>query len=111
MTDRIYLVNPPNPLNMKGFPGSLLSLDLWVRKHCPNIVSTIINEEETTTEYLRESLERKLTQAPEDSYFGITCTTATYQDALETARVLREIKPNSTIVLGGHHVDGQEQVI
>lgn len=111
MTNKLYLINPPNPLNMKGFSGSLLSLDLWVRKHCQNTESTIINEEETKGNDLKFSLERKLVHAPERPYFGITCTTATYQDALATARTLKRIRPNSTIILGGHHVDGQEQVI
>lgn len=111
MTNKIYLVNPPNPCDMKGFPGSLLSLDLWVRKHCSGIESTIIDEEHTSQEDLRTSLETKLAGASEDSYFGITCTTATYQDALETAKAIKQVKPKSKIILGGHHVDGQEQVI
>lgn len=111
MTKSLYLVNPPNPLNMKGFPGSLLALDLWVRKRATGVESTIIDEEDTTETDLRSSLESKLTTAPEDSYFGLTSTTATYQDALATARVLKQIRPNSTIILGGHHVDGQEQII
>ena len=111
MTDGLYLVNPPNPLNMKGFPGSLLALDLWVRKNVPGVKSTIIDEEDTPEQELRTSLEEKLVNAPERPYFGLTCTTATYQDALATACVLNEIRPRSTVILGGHHVDGQEQVI
>ncbi len=111
MTNTIYLVNPPNPLNMKGFPGSLLALDLWVRRKLPDVVSTIIDEEETPESRLLESLERKLVSAPENPYIGITSTTATYQDAINSARALKKIRPNSKIILGGHHVNGQEQVI
>ncbi len=111
MTNRIYLVNPPNPLNMKGFPGSLLALDLWVRKKVPGVESTILDEEDTSEQDLRASLETKLANAPENPYFGLTSTTATYQDALATAKVLKQIRPNSKVILGGHHVDGQEQVI
>lgn len=111
MTNKLYLINPPNPLNMKGFPGSLLALDLWVRKKVPTIESIIIDEEDTSEQKLGGSLETKLANAPENPYFGITCTTATYQDALATAKVLRNIRPNSKIILGGHHVEGQEQII
>ena len=111
MIKSLYLVNPPNPLNMKGFPGSLLALDLWVRKRVPGVESTIIDEEDTLEIDLKASLEKKLATAPDKTYFGLTSTTATYQDALATARVLKQIRPNSTIILGGHHVDGQEQII
>ena len=112
MTDKtLYLVNPPNPHNMKGFPGSLLALDLWVRDHVPGVDSTIIDEEETSEDNLRLSLESKLAEAPEDSYFGVTCTTATYQDALTTARAIKDLKPNSTVILGGHHLSGQENIV
>jgi|TARA_B100001971_G_C18246564_1_gene574698 radical SAM superfamily enzyme YgiQ (UPF0313 family) len=96
---------------MKGFPGSLLSLDLWVRKNVPGIESTILDEEETLEQNLRASLESKLADAPQNPYFGLTSTTATYQDALATAKALKEIRPNSKIILGGHHVDSQEQII
>lgn len=111
MTKSLYLVNPPNPLNMKGFPGSLLALDLWARRNVPDVVSSIIDEEDTSEKDLLHSLEGKLATAPENPYFGITSTTATYQDALTTARALKRIRPNSIVILGGHHVDGQEQVI
>src|SRR3989344_4972359 len=100
MTKRLYLVNPPNPLNMKGFPGSLLALDLWARRNVPEVVSTIIDEEDTSEAELVGSLERKLSAAPERPYFGLTSTTATYQDALTTARVLKRIRPQSTVILG-----------
>ena len=108
MVTNLYLVNPPNPLNMKGFPGSLLSLDLWVRKNVPGIESTILDEEETLEQNLRASLESKLADAPQNPYFGLTSTTATYQDALATAKALKEIRPNSKIILGGHHVDSHQ---
>ena len=111
MVKSIYFVNPPNPHNMKGFPGSLLALDLWLRQSQLELKSTILDEEETVHEDLYESLSAKLQGAPEEAYFGITCTTATYQDALKTAMTLRDLRPNSTIILGGHHVTGQEQVI
>jgi radical SAM superfamily enzyme YgiQ (UPF0313 family) len=111
MTKQLYLVNPPNPCDMKGFPGSLLALDLWARKKVPGVESTIIDEENTPEELLSGSLESKLVTAPENPFFGITSTTATYQDALTTAKALKKIRPNSTVVLGGHHVDGQENVI
>lgn len=111
MTKALYLVNPPNPLNMKGFPGSLLALDLWTRKKVPGVESTIIDEEDTDEKHLRASLEEKLAGAPEDPFFGLTSTTATYQDAISTARELKQIRPDSKVILGGHHVNGQEQVI
>ena len=105
MKTKLYLVNPPNPYNMKGFPGSLLSLDLWVRKNVPEVESTIIDEENTHKTKLEKSLESKLIDSSENLYFGLTSTTATYQDAIETAKVLKKLKPKSTIILGGHHDD------
>ncbi len=111
MTESLYLVNPPNPLNMKGFPGSLLALDLWVRRNIPGIESTIIDEEDTLEKELYGSLESKLKDAPQEAYFGITATTATYQDAIMTAKALKKLRPQSKVILGGHHVDGQEEII
>ena len=111
MTNKLYLVNPPNPQNMKGFPGSLLALDLWVKKKVSGVESTILDEEDTLEENLRASIEDKLTHAPEKPYFGLTSTTATYQDALTTARALKQIRPNSLVILGGHHVNSQERII
>jgi radical SAM superfamily enzyme YgiQ (UPF0313 family) len=96
---------------MKGFPGSLLALDLWARRNVAGVESTILDEEDTPINELRTSLEKKLANAPDNPYIGLTSTTATYQDALETARTIKEIRPNSRIILGGHHVSGQEQVI
>lgn len=110
MTKVLYLVNPPNPNNMKGFPGSLLALDLWAREVC-GVESHILNEESTDYQILHLSLEEKLKDAPEDAIFGITATTATYQDALHTALVLRGFRQKSIIILGGHHFDGQQKIV
>ncbi len=96
---------------MKGFPGSLLALDLWVRKHAQEVKSIIIDEEDTPHSDLKDSLTKKLADAQEHSYIGITSTTATYQDAILTAQFVKQIKPRSTVILGGHHVNGQEQVV
>ena len=111
MTKELYLVNPPNPGNMKGFPSSLLSLDLWVRQRCKDVICEILDEEYTSMRDLEDSLKKKLSGAGETPYIGITATTATYQDALGTAAVIKKIKPNAKIILGGHHVTGQERII
>ena len=107
----LALVVPPNPYNMKGFPGSVLALELWVRKHLPDVETLIFDEEDTPKTYLVESLERKLEGIGRNLYVGITCTTATYQDAIQTARAVKQILPDAKTILGGHHVNGQEWVI
>ena len=111
MARELYLVNPPNPCDMKGFSGALLSLDLWTRKHAPSVRTRIVDEEETSILNLENSLEQKLSDASETPFVGITATTASYQGALATARAIKKIRPGAKVILGGHHVNGQEYQI
>jgi len=108
---QLYLVNPHNPCDLKGFPGSLLALKAWTDGNVPDVETRILDEENTPTEDLETSLRSKMDAAGEKPYIGITATTATYQDALAVAKAVKKIRPGSTIILGGHHINGQEAVI
>lgn len=112
MTNKeLVLVNPPNPCDLKGFSGGLLTLKLWAERYTPGLVTTILDEEFTEIGGLEKSIGEKISSTGERPYVGITATTASYQNSLKTARAIKRLRPNSTIVLGGHHTDGQEQVI
>lgn len=115
---KLYLVNPPDKGMLSGFPGALLFLKAWVR----------LNMLDVDVQYVDLALSKK-THRPvdgtidavaaeleeydlvEDSLYGITATTATYQNALRTAQVIKKRRPDAKIILGGHHAMHQSENI
>jgi len=102
MANTLWLVNPPTEKALEGFPGSLPQMKTWAEKS-PDVDVSILDlagvgqNEDAIVEALND-------YDFQDSYVGITATTATYQSALRTARALKRSNPDVPVILGGHHV-------
>jgi len=102
MAKKLWLLNPPVEKAMEGFPGSLPQMKVWAEKSPDADVkildlASIAQEEDAIVEALYN-------YDLQESYVGITATTATYQSALRTARALKKIDSDVKVILGGHHV-------
>jgi len=118
MTKTIYFVNPPDRGMLNGFPGGLLFLDAWLGMTVPQCKREYLDLAaskitrlpiEGTTDNIGQELENY--QLESGATYFITSTTATYQNALAVARVLKTMDPSSTIGLGGHHAMHQAEII
>ena len=115
---KIYLINPPDRGMLTGFSGALLFLKSWLDMHVP----------ESKAEYLDVSLSQATRQATpgtkeavaqelehydleKGALYGITSTTATYQNALQAARAIKERDPAAVIIMGGYHAMSEAQQI
>ena len=102
MAKGMWLVNPPTEKALEGFPGSLPQMKVWAEKSSD--VDVRILDLAGVAQSEDAIVEALLDYDFQESYVGITATTATYQSALRTARALKRNNPDVTIVLGGHHV-------
>jgi|ETN02SMinimDraft_2_1059926.scaffolds.fasta_scaffold01972_3 radical SAM superfamily enzyme YgiQ (UPF0313 family) len=102
MAKRLWLVNPPTEKALEGFPGSLPQMKTWAEKS-PDVDVGILDLAgvEQNENAIVDALSHYELQ---ESYVGITATTATYQSSLRTARALKKSNPDVTVILGGHHV-------
>jgi len=110
MTNILYLVNPPDKGMLSGFPGALLFLKSWLGITAPeskvNYVDLALSRKnrkplDGTAEAIVDELSGY--ELEPGAVYGLTATTATYQNALETARAIKEKDPTATVILGGHH--------
>lgn len=119
MTKTIYLVNPPDKGMLSGFPGALLFLKAWLRMTTPEInvqyIDLAISKKDikpvmgTKDAIIEELSEYKI---EEGAIYALTSTTATYQNAVQAARAIKEIDSIATTILGGHHAMHQtDQVL
>lgn len=106
-----YLIAPPCDGTIEGFPGALTVLKNYLDYKLGKNLSHILDLEAEPISQVKEQLSKYM---PQEAIFGITATTATYKNALQVARVVKEINPNATVIIGGHHVKSrtkQEQII
>ncbi|MAG01782.1 hypothetical protein CMI42_00435 [Candidatus Pacearchaeota archaeon] len=119
MTNKtLYLVNPPDKGMLSGFPGALLFLKSWLKMNAPesnvNYVDLALSKKSKNPLDGRIgeiSEELKDYQLEQGALYALTSTTATYQNALQTARAIKELDPTASIILGGHHAKNEAENI
>ena len=106
----LYLVNPPDKGMLSGFPGALLFLKSWLRITAPeskvNYVDLALSKRDRKPlDGTMKAISGELSgyELERGAIYGLTATTATYQNALETTKAIKERDPTATVILGGHH--------
>lgn len=108
---KLVLVMPPQIGLLKGFSTGLISLANYVEARLPEIQTDLLELSAIPKDKIEEEIIKRSLVSGENLVIGITTTTASYQAALEVARVVKRLAPTSTIVLGGHHASGDAEVI
>lgn len=118
MTTNLYLVNPPDKGMLSGFSGALLFLKSWVNMKAPKTNVSYIDlalskKDGKPLEGTKQAIIDELStyDLVPGSIYGLTATTATYQNALEAARAIKERDSKATIILGGHHAAHEADII
>ena len=118
MTNKLYLINPPDKGMLSGFPGALLFLSAWVKMNVPDVdvkyVDLSISKKDRKP--LNGAVEDILNELDEyeleaEAIYGITATTATYQNALRAAQAIKQKNSYARIILGGHHSMHEAEII
>lgn len=107
---QLLLIDPPRGGLLEGATHALVSLADWVQRRAPGAVVEILDwaalPEGKIPAVVRDAL-------PPDgrSVVGITATTATYQAALAVARAFKRADGTIQVVMGGHHVTPEADVV
>ena len=118
MTNKLYLINPPDKGMLSGFPGALLFLSAWVKMNVPEVdvkyIDLSISKKDRkplngTVEDILNELDEYELEA--EAIYGITATTATYQNALRAAQAIKQKNSYARIILGGHHSMHEAEII
>ncbi|MHA1238233.1 MAG: B12-binding domain-containing radical SAM protein [Candidatus Odinarchaeia archaeon] len=101
---KVTLINPPIPARsysseLTAQPLGLVYLAavLLQEGHKVNVIDC------HPLGYTAENVKEKVRKNPSDVY-GITATTLTIDEAIKTAKAIKELQPDGKIVLGGPHV-------
>lgn len=107
----LVLICPPQIGLVNGFPQALVSLANYVSSKLQLARVQILDLSPVPTGELQSEIENCFRDAGGRLLVGITCTTSSYQSALEVACLCKLVSPNCKIVLGGHHASAQDKVI
>ena len=107
----LLLVHPPQHGLLEGFTAGLVSLASYASSHAPDVEVRLLDLGLEGREEVRRALSAALGATRAPHWVGISTTTATYQSALAVARTVRSLDPSVRILLGGHHVSSQDQVV
>ena len=105
------LVMPPQAGLLKGFSTGLISIANFVKESMPYVKVKIVDLSQTPWKGLRKKIETFIDRKPGKVFVGITTTTASYQSALETARVFKQALPDCVTIMGGHHVSADFETV
>lgn len=107
----LILVHPPQQGLLEGFSSGLIALANYCSKHLPDISVRLVDFGHVASDRIGTEVENVSLACNGELFVGVTTTTASYQSALEVAKVFKRLRPQSIIVLGGHHASAQEQII
>lgn len=107
----LFLVGPPQRGLLEGFSSGLIAIANFVRQHDPATAIQLLDLTLHDVQELAEPVSEALLTATGRVFVGITGTTASYQNMLATARAFKELQPSCIVVLGGHHVTPQDDIV
>lgn len=108
----LLLIMPPQPGLLDGFAAGLISLANFVESRMLVSNLSILD----LSKHSFDSAKSKITQAccgnqGKPFFVGITTTTASYQSSIKIARIVKQISPQSIVILGGHHASSDPEVV
>jgi hypothetical protein len=113
MKDKVlHLFIPPQKYVIEGFSAGIQSIASYMKVKHPDLSVRIHDlshtAKEEVTGYLRTT---KIAGSQYLHFAGISTTTATYQAAIDLSRKIKRINKKTIVIMGGHHVNSQEEVI
>ncbi len=109
--NNLVLVHPPQQGLLEGFSSGLIALANYCSKRLANTSVRLLDLGHTGPGGIAAEVENAVLAYPGDLFVGITTTTASYQSALDVAKIFKRLHPKSIVILGGHHASAQERVI
>jgi radical SAM superfamily enzyme YgiQ (UPF0313 family) len=111
VTRTLLLVVPPQRGLLEGFSTGLIAIANYVHQHDPAINVRLLDFGLLNAGDLAEHVSEALLAAEGRVFVGITGTTASYQSMLATARAFKRVQRSCVVVLGGHHVTPQDDIV
>src|ERR1043165_3581100 len=103
----LLLVAPPQRLLLEGLSSGLFALADYVKRRVPDCAVELVDLSRAARADIEGSLSAFL-RASGRVVVGITTTTATYCGALQVARATKRVRPDATVLLGGHHASPED---
>lgn len=107
----LILVHPPQQGLLEGFSAGLIALANFIQRRAEDVEVTLLDLGTAGPEAATTAVRDALRRASEPVFVGISATTASYFEALRTARLFKSLAPHAVVVLGGHHASSQDDVI
>lgn len=107
----LFLVVPPQRGLLEGFSTGLIAIANFIADHAPDIEVRLLDFGDFSPAEVEEQASHILAKSTGKVFIGITGTTASYQSMLATARAFKRFRPSCVVVLGGHHVSPQDDVV
>ena len=110
MNQSLVLVNPPQSGLMEGFSSGLISLANYVMARAPEVDVRVVDLGPCDTGEMRRQLRAVLDQIDRQAIVGVSTTTASYQAALQVARVakVRGLDPQKVRDLVAQSTEGRQ---
>jgi hypothetical protein len=107
----LFLVVPPQRGLLEGFSTGLVAIANYVRAHNPAIRIQFLDLGLQRQQELATIISNALLSVRGSVFVGITGTTACYQSMLAVARTFKAVSPHCIVVMGGHHVSPQDDIV
>jgi radical SAM superfamily enzyme YgiQ (UPF0313 family) len=107
----LLLVVPPQRGLLEGFVNGLIAIANYIGLYAPDIEVCLLDFGRMNAVQMDEAVALTLSEARTKTFVGITGTTACYQSMLATAKAFKDHDPSAVVVLGGHHVTSQDDVV
>jgi radical SAM superfamily enzyme YgiQ (UPF0313 family) len=108
---RLVLIVPPQHGLLEGFVNGLVCLANYISQKLPDVKVDFLNLSTVPIAEIRKVIQEQVNQHSGRLVVGISTLTAFYQASLSVARAFKELRPESTIVLGGHHVTADAETV
>jgi len=107
----LILVNPPQQGLLEGFSNGLYAIKSYLYKYLPSLNVQMLDLGAVFTPDIEQVIKSNIIAPNKILFVGITTTTASYQNALATARLFKKLFPKCITLLGGHHAANQAELV
>lgn len=109
---KLLLIMPPQQGMLDGFATGLISLANFVEARVSDVRINILDLSGDSFDSAKMEITNCIPIDQEQPIFvGITTTTASYQSALEIARIVKQAVPRAVVILGGHHASADSEIV
>lgn len=106
----LLLIIPPQIGLLRGFPAGVISLANYIELQMPGIEVNVLDLSHCSyTDSQRKINELKKNITSKTLFAGITTLTASYQSALDIARLIKAEFADNVVIFGGHHASNDPE--